>query len=402
MSIFKLILLPFLLLQPITLLFGQGVWTQKADFPSIHYNAASFSIGTKGYIVTGNNLFTTPYSNVTWEYDSGTDTWLEKANFIGQGRHDAVGFSVNGKGYLFGGYVGNGQFKNELFEYNPVTDTWTQKANCPGMQRDNAIAFVIGDTAYIGTGEKYMNSMNDLWAYCPSTDTWTQKANIGGIARRRAIAFSIGGKGYVGTGDSFSNGIFMDFWEYNPINDTWTQKADFSGGVRAGAVGFSIGNKGYICSGTTNLVNTKDFWEYNPATDSWTQLIDFGGAERLDGSSFVIGSKAYVGIGITNPNESDFWQFTPGKLNQINKEETKDLISIYPMPFSNQTNIKLNRSVNDARLILYDVLGQEVQEIKNINGNEIILSRGHLPSGIYFLELSEGNSILFSSKISIN
>lgn len=68
-------------------------WTQKADFGGgVRLGAVGFSIGSKGYIVTG----TTGAQDLSdfWEYDPATDTWTQKSNFVGGMRYFAVSFSI--------------------------------------------------------------------------------------------------------------------------------------------------------------------------------------------------------------------------------------------------------------------------------------------------------------------
>ena len=124
---------------------------------------------------------------------------------------------------------------------------WTQKADLTGGKRYEAVGFSINGKGYIGTGID-LTRKKDFWEYDPATDTWAQKADVGGAARNLAVGFSIGNKGYSGTGTG-DDGKKRDFWEYDPVTNTWTQKADFGGDARTAAVGFSIGNKGYIGTG---------------------------------------------------------------------------------------------------------------------------------------------------------
>src|ERR1051326_3232328 len=117
--------------------------------------------------------------------------------------------------------------------------SWLQRANFGGTGRTNAVGFSIGNKGYIGTG--YTGTyQKDFWQYDPVADTWTQKANFGGAARIAAVGFAIGGKGYIGTGRDLNNTYTNDFWEYDTTTNVWTQKANFGGNGRYYAAGFSI------------------------------------------------------------------------------------------------------------------------------------------------------------------
>src|SRR6266436_6568938 len=79
------------------------------------------------------------------------DTWTQKADFGGTARWAAVGFSIGTKGYL-----GTGQdsfsLHKDFWEYDAATNSWTQKADFGGGLRESAVSFTIGSKGYIGTG----------------------------------------------------------------------------------------------------------------------------------------------------------------------------------------------------------------------------------------------------------
>jgi N-acetylneuraminic acid mutarotase len=261
------------------------------------------------------------YSFISVNNGLAANAWTQKADFGGGARAGVVGFSIGSKGYIGTGSFSSLDsiegipplpptlFK-DFWEYNPAADTWTQKADFGGEARGSAVGFSIGNKGYIGTGVVGYDWLhhgpptynNDFWEYDPAANTWTQKADFGGDARYRAIGFSIGNKGYIGTGIiGAGSPSLKDFWEYDPALNTWTQRTDFEGTARGYAVGFSIGSKGYIGMGDNDLSATKDFWEYDPALNTWTQKADFGGTVRDLAVGFSIESKGYIGTGVDIP-----------------------------------------------------------------------------------------------------
>ena len=76
-------------------------------------------------------------------------------------------------------------------------------------------------------------------------------------------------------------------------------------------------------------------------------------------------------------------------------------INVYPNPFSSQTIIKTDKILEDATLTVYNSFGQQVKQMKNISGLEIKLNRENLPSGIYFIQLTEDAKIIAIDKIII-
>ncbi len=76
-------------------------------------------------------------------------------------------------------------------------------------------------------------------------------------------------------------------------------------------------------------------------------------------------------------------------------------LSLYPNPFSSQTTLQLAFPLNHATLTVDNYLGQTVARIKNINGQTIVFNRGDLPSGLYFVHLTQDNQVVATKKIII-
>ena len=165
------------------------VWTRKADFGgTARYGTASFSTGGKGYVGTGFegvNIFA--YTKDFWAYDPATNTWTQKADFKGNARGYAASFSIGSKGYIgtgsftFSGRSGSLNFRieHDFWEYNTATDVWTQTVDYAGYERDRTISFTIGGKGYIGFGRSAVDEFNgvglpDFWEYDPgSTYVWS-------------------------------------------------------------------------------------------------------------------------------------------------------------------------------------------------------------------------------------
>lgn len=67
-------------------------------------------------------------------------------------------------------------------------------------------------------------------------------------------------------------------------------------------------------------------------------------------------------------------------------------ISIYPNPSSNQINITLPDEVNDAEIIVADILGKLVIH-KYVSGKNLVVDINTLPSGSYMVKIQHKNSI---------
>jgi N-acetylneuraminic acid mutarotase len=292
-----------------------SVWKQLSNVGGIgRFHAVGFALNGLGYIGTG-YTGALPLKDF-WEYNPYSDVWSQRADFGGTARLGSFCLAIGTKAYVGTGYAGEGADAIDFWEYNPALNEWTKKADDIGtIGRFGASTFVINGKGYVGTGD-WGGVTNNFWEYSPTTISWAGITPFAGTARKEAVGFSINGKGYVGTGVDNGDYYKKDFWEYDPANNSWTRKADFPGLARSSAVGFAIGNKGYIGAGATkngtNWTFYSDFWEYDPSTNSWRQIEDFAGGVRFRPVAFVIGNKAYVGTGISSTSTcNDLWEFSP-------------------------------------------------------------------------------------------
>ncbi len=140
-------------------------WTRKADFPGVpRRQAMGFCIGNKGYFGTGtefNSSSPTPFlpRNDFWEYDPVTNIWTRKADFAGSPRFGSAAFSLGSKGYLVSGTNATTlqdfilRLLPDFWEYDPSagpSGTWTQKINFG--QALFPTAFTNGTHGYVSVG----------------------------------------------------------------------------------------------------------------------------------------------------------------------------------------------------------------------------------------------------------
>jgi N-acetylneuraminic acid mutarotase len=272
---------------PATLLFMTLVSCQK-DVPPTPAAPANNSKSTTSLVVG------LPPAIIWWSH--GPDMPMPSSLYIG--RRYGVGFTVNGKGFLFGGTIESSQatniYPNDLWEFDPTTQSWIQKTSYPGAGNIMGVSFVIGDNAYLVID-------NYCWQYNQPTDTWTQRKNIPTDRRDLGTAIAINGKGYVGLGwdvdASINTPTFLnDWWQYDPATDSWIKKNNFPGGKRQGAGGFAVDGKGYVCAGQKLSGGYPiDCWQYDPNTDSWLQKANPPGTSPILNS---VGLNATVNGGI--------------------------------------------------------------------------------------------------------
>lgn len=160
---------------------------------------------------------------------------------------------------------------------------------------------------------------------------------------------------------------------------------------------------------------------------AYRKRFNFNGAGSSAGPDVVIeGIGSNVGVGLFEPfvasqctcadgydftcfkqNDTALYVVNPRcnrcfceKLTGINN--IKQLTAkISPNPFKTQTTLQTDEILINATLILSNSLGQIVKQIKNVNGQTITIQRDNLPNGIYFINITEGNKIIASSKLVI-
>ena len=305
-----------------------GNWVKKSDFEGLpRGSAVSFVIDDKAYVGLGyNDDVGDGYLKDFWMYNSSTDRWDRIADFPGNARTAAVGFSINGKGYVGTGFDGNNKLK-DVWEYDPVQNTWTQKDDFLGGARYKAVGFSLNNFGYIGTG--YGDDSTDkidFYRFDPTAaagSQWVKVQSIGGSKRRGATAFTYNGKAYVCTG--INNGVTLtDMWEYDPTADSWTKKVDLDNNsdwtiIRQNASSFVMDDKAYVLLGEKSST-LNDVWEYNFASDTWDQKTAFEGSARTNAVAFSVGGKAIVATGQSSSYYlDDVWEFRP--LEEYNKND---------------------------------------------------------------------------------
>ncbi|MFM7217661.1 MAG: Kelch repeat-containing protein [Bacteroidota bacterium] len=299
-------------------------WTRKSDFPgTARQDAAAFTAGGKGYIVSGKDSSGTLLNEV-WMYDAANDSWTRKNDFPGVSRCGAAAFSVSDTGYVTCGYDGTDELK-DCWKYNHGTDTWTRmqdvgtslsgtfngRSHATGLSTSNYGYLLCG---YDGSPGYLKQNMR----FDPQNDTnWAVARNMGNVSeltlfgRRWGAGFVIGNTPYFGTGFTFSQDIRKDIWRYDAALASWVQMTDLPD-IRSNAFGFALYGKGYIGCGT-NGSSQQDLWRFNPADNSWTQVSDLPGGSRVNASCFVIGNRAYVSGGQHTAGTvyNDLWEYTP-------------------------------------------------------------------------------------------
>ncbi len=350
-----------------------GSWDKLGDFAGYPRDGAvGFVINNIAYVGTGYNYASNKFLNDFWRYDPTSDAWYPMANFPlsaigGLGRSGAVAFTLNGKGYVGGGYnLLNGSTNplSDFYEFDPNSGTggkWTRiadfgyspaQADTTVSARYGAGAFTVqdaagNDRAFVGWGQD-INQFNykDLWEYDATNNVWVPRPGAGS-KRIYPFIFIIDNMAYVGGGYDAAGGNSypvdfnkFDVTKLNPdgTGSPWIAMNGLTGKdpngnvitqpkTRQQACTFSIDGFGYLTLGSAG---SGDCWQYAPATDTWLQYfsmttnIPIAGASRTAavGLTLKVGDH-FCGIVTTGGNGSlkydDSWKFDPLGIEPDNK-----------------------------------------------------------------------------------
>jgi N-acetylneuraminic acid mutarotase len=198
-------------------------WTAKANFGgTARYGGTAFTINNKGYAGTG---FDGNNKKDMWTYEPALDKWTQIISIGGEKRINATSFVIGNKGYLTTG-INNGVYLNDLWAYDTTSGAWTAMAvlaadlNGDGtldydVRRSDAVGFSLNGLGYITTGFYNSVQSNLSWAYDPIANTWTQVQVFGGVPRMDAVAFTVNNRAFVVTG-KYVNQRLDDIWEFTP------------------------------------------------------------------------------------------------------------------------------------------------------------------------------------------
>ena len=76
-------------------------------------------------------------------------------------------------------------------------------------------------------------------------------------------------------------------------------------------------------------------------------------------------------------------------------------LKVYPNPFQHTATFEFGRELQKGSIVVYDLIGNEVARVKDINNNRYEFQRGDMSSGTYMYVLTEGNKKLATGKLII-
>jgi Kelch motif len=278
------------------------------SYPDIQYTIRAYAIANGDTIYSQPAHYTSPPRG----------SWRKMADFPGAARSFPIYFSLNGKGYVCGGWNGSNALK-DCWSFDPASEHWTQLADFPGAARSVAFFFVLGNKAYCGGG-----SMQDpeFATGFPFTDVysfdgthWTQLNDFpndqGGNGIFGTYHFSNGGFGYVGGGEVSYQQPGYAIHQYDPSTDTWTPYGANpydSLNQTSYEIGwpewFVVGDTLFVGGGIADyfrMYSTDNFFRYDIRAKIWKYTGPIPGGKGAYGVGFENSGAGYFAHDFTYP-----------------------------------------------------------------------------------------------------
>jgi len=249
---------------------------------------------------------------------------------------------------------------------------------------------VIGNVVY---GGNYLLDFNGSPIIPTPMNGMTVKKNI--LFAKDATAYILR---MVDNTSGYNHGVIDSnyyFQPYNSNNYTFIPPStNWNFSTWKSTTGYDINSKSSFVNWT---LPTSDDSLFMNQTDNIV-TISLGATEFLDlDSNVVCGSiilQPYTSKILINTN---YICSTTG----IDENNTEKDVFIFPNPFSSTTTVQTDNVFKDATLIVYNLHGQQVKQIKNISGQTVTLHRDNLPMGLYFIHLTQDNKTITTDKLII-
>lgn len=350
-----------LLAAVLPLLASGQTWIAQPDFPgTARDDAASFVIGTSIHVGTGMEVgwgLTADW----WRFNVSTGSWSSMASLPAAPRQYCTAFTLNEKGFLFGGSDGT-NLLNELWMYDPTSDSWEQRASLPAAGRRACVSFAgFNGKGYIATGLLTDGQpTSEVWCYDPDTDSWEARAPFPGSARHRACAFTTQAVIVVGGADADDTPL-SDGHRYDEFSDTWVPIAPLPE-----ARFWSAASEGYVVGGSSSVTQEHaDAWYHEYFLESWTAVPvpDFAGGSRRGGVAqgitfFELGG-LYFGLGLgEGQRHKDWWKLDLG-MAVTEQEGARPVLA--PNPTDAFLRIQGNARIRNTTYRIMDATGRTVR-----------------------------------------
>ena len=303
-----------------------SVWERKADFIAPLRGFFSFNQYNNNLFLFGGQKTTgAVLLNETWYYDINTNRWRSlQTDFEGERRY-LTSFVIGDTIYVGTGQRSASVLYNDFYCLDGNRLTWTKIETETTMEpRYESVSFTLNGKGYLvgGYHSSYPYTLKDVWQFNPGTEIWEKKENFP-VSFTSGISIYGNDRAFVGFGRRESSAEIptdKSLWEYDETGDSWTLitqlPENFTSKVTGGVL---IKNFIYL------LNNDLEIWEWNMNTMEWkfkTYAPEILRIETDDTKPLMLanGNAIYIGLSFSEYlfEYRPFWD-NDGKLNSKNQ-----------------------------------------------------------------------------------
>lgn len=385
-------------------------WINHTNANNERLESQSAKVNGKLYVFAG-FLANLKITGATEEYDPSTNLWSTKAPMPVPVTH--MGTVVDGDDiWIIGGFTGNhpGVGTDLVQVYNTVTNTWRNETKIP-IPTGSLAAAILNRKIYIFGGldsSDRHTDINDHFMFDLNNKSagWIRLADLP-FGRNHHSGAAVLGKIYA-IGGQFGHDKGTDdqkfLHAYDPNTNTWERKADLPTDRSHFEPGTLVYNDKIIIVGGRNQgVFFDQTTQYDPVEDKWTDLCTLPDkllapvAKEFNGKLYV--SNGGVN-GINEPSSRTISMNLSVNEPVLHYESIAEVKKyfIFPNPTNNKIEILLENDQSTFSARVFNGIGQQVTGNVNFSSSQKI-SLNYLEKGIYFLELKDNDENISVEKI---
>lgn len=316
---------------------------------------------------------------IIYSVDPATNTYSSIYEFDSINGAHPYGSLIATNGKLYGIASGGGTNNSGvIFSFDPTTTIYTKLYDFPtpigGFTYYGSLEQAWNGKLYGATQYGGANNYGQVFSFDESTTTFTDLYDFdytSGANPRSNLIQATDGNFY---GLTYSGGLDSAGVLYRiDTNANYTKLLDFTGANGANPTRRLLQAKNGKLFGTTfygGNNNVGVIFSYDITTSTYTKLIDFNTSINGSYPDCEIIETPKLGIlGIENISN-------------------KFGISIYPNPFTSQTNITFDEEQHNTTIRITDIVGKEIKTI-NFTGRQLVIDKTEMEVGIYFVQTTD-------------
>ena len=379
--------------------------TKKANIPFRAYNVKTVTYADTIFVFGGTDDGGSSY---VYKYDPSSDTWEKKAPFPYKNAAVEGAGLYEDKIYAL---INIGESDNYKYlvigAFDPQTNNWSKidsveySINAPGVVFDQGNIFIAGGfvrpnmSSYlnVATVKKYNIANKQFTTLSPmpvASHGIPMVANHGKLLLLGGIIPGTGG---------FNDSQVVQ--EYDVATDKWTRKTDLSIKMANTSL-VASGEKAYFffCLHSTYPIQ-RNFYEYDIDLKKLTKKTSISGVGEFGASIAMWNNHIYVFGGSNYSNGTSTYSKLMYDYQLLSTAATlldnpaKPSISVYPNPFTDRLNFKLDNNTEQATIEFFNASGQKTFSCEIAHQTSIETTR--FQKGIYYYRVKLKNGTILKA-----